>query len=236
MQISNGKEASLEHKEEDLVDAISNRVTNQIVSSPIFRLLKFVLFAIVGITIAFGVGGSIYTGYKVMSIHERAAKAEKDITLAEEKVSSHSKEVVKASNDFRSVIEMRIGALSQDAELRMDKAAKNVEILVEPTKGRLKAAEKAVQDEQVTAFNKMKGAVAEVENERNIALSKLRVKSIDELDGVRKMINALSEESGRLNLTSIRAFVDVEMGAILVFSVLAFLISIVALIRSWKKR
>jgi hypothetical protein len=230
MSISNGNEVSTEHKSEDLmVDAISNRVTNQFLSSPAFKHLKSALFAIVAITITFGVGGSIYTVYKVMSIHDRAAKAEKDIALAEEKVSSHSKEVVKASNDFRSVIEMRIGALSQDAELRMDKAAKNVEILVEPTKRHLEAAETA-------ASNKIKGAVAEIEKERDIALIKLKVKSIDELDGVRRMINALSEESGRLNLTSIRAFVDVEMGAILVFSVLAFLISIVTLIRSWKKR
>lgn len=132
-------------------------------------------------------------------------------------------------------IDKQIGELIQETKSQMEEAVKAIENLVGPAEIRLEAGITGVEEKEVTASERMKDAVTKVETERDVAFGKLQVKSIDELDRVRKEIDALSEEGGQLNLKSVRAFVDAQMMAIFLFSVLAVVFSSAALWRSGKK-
>lgn len=121
------------------------------------------------------------------------------------------------SSGLLSDIQNEMVALTGDAKSRTEEAVREVESSIVPS---------------TELINE---AVLKIENESNVALRKLQIDSIDELDTVRKQLDALSKESGRLNLTTIRAFLDLEMLVIISFSVLALLLSVWSLFRTREK-
>ena len=66
------------------------------------------------------------------------------------------------------------------------------------------------------------------------ALKIINADSITDLSNISYQIEALKKEGDRLNLKSIRSFVDFEVVLILVFSILALGFSIIAFFRSKK--
>ena len=141
--------------------------------------------------------------------------------------------------DAAAAVEAQI----EPAKQRIETAAKAVEQARSPAEVRISQAVKAAEDAvglakariETTAGEvetKSAEAIDEIATQQQTALTNLQVPSIDQLGKVKAQIDSLENAGARLNLKSIQSFVDLQVAVVLVFSVVAFAISIAAWIRA----
>jgi enamine deaminase RidA (YjgF/YER057c/UK114 family) len=248
-----------------VIEALVKRAGDALLDWPHFKTLRNYLIGFAGLGLVVWAGGTVYSSYQIISVQERAAQAEQKMEAAETAITTQSDKVVKESLALESTIDARIQEITKKLKDRIDNAVVAVDNKIKPAKQRIEKAAQAVEQASVLAEERISGAASAVENavdpaearieaaaqqvetksevaikdiasQQDIALTKLHVPSIDQLGKVKAQIEGLERAGARLNLKSIRSFIDLQVFAVLIFSVVAFAISIAAWIRASRKR
>ena len=190
-------------------------VGRALLRSRIYRHLRGLALVLAGLVVAVFFAGIGFSTYQMTSIQARAENAARVMHNAEERVTQRSR-------DFEKVVHEKTTEI-------FAAAITEIEVATKSAKDKAAVAEKDIEQARTTALERL-----DVKSLPNISEVKGQIAALD------GQLKALAREGDRLNLKSIRAFVDNSIWLVVgasvfafVFSVFAFVFSLWALKRAW---